>query len=125
MGSRENGREGEAPWQDPNSRRRRRRNLRNEVITSFFVSNYPEGVSESQLRQVFFPFWKLRDAFIRKKKDCFGCVFAFIRYANVENMEELDANLKQVVINNLRVSVNIAKYERSGKANSNVRSGGA
>lgn len=111
MGSRV--KEGDTGWKEQG--RRRIRYKKEEVLTTFFVSNFPEGTSSSYLRELFFPHGKLRDAFIPKKKDRFGASFAFIRYADVENVEELEKQLKQLLMGNLKLSVNVAIFNRDGE----------
>ncbi|KAK1414410.1 hypothetical protein QVD17_30154 [Tagetes erecta] len=93
-GSRERDTEG---WQVPNYRRRSKKK---EILTTFYVSNIPEGLSHYQLREAFFPFGKIRDAFIPKKKDSSGGLFAFVRYADVFNPKELEEKLYQIMFGN-------------------------
>ncbi|KAK1414825.1 hypothetical protein QVD17_30584 [Tagetes erecta] len=68
-------------WQEPKLGRKRKKP---EKILTFYVTNIPGGISNYQLREAFFSFGKIRDAFSPKKKDCYGGVFAFVRFADVD-----------------------------------------
>lgn len=102
-------REAEDGWQKQNHRRKKK--VR-EQITSFYVANFPEGVSSIHFREVFSPLGKLRDVYIPKKKDCYGSPFAFIRYADVVDPDEMVVKMKQVKMENVKLSINIAKHGR-------------
>ncbi|KAJ0889752.1 hypothetical protein HanRHA438_Chr09g0416241 [Helianthus annuus] len=54
----------------------------------------------------------MTDAYIPKKKDRIGNTFGFIRFAGVRDVHALGENLGSVKINKVRVSVNLAKFEK-------------
>ncbi|KAL8199810.1 hypothetical protein R6Q57_013378 [Mikania cordata] len=50
------------------------------------------------------------------KKDRSGSHFGVVRFPPVDNVNDMERKLNRVVIENLKVSVNLAKFERDGSA---------
>jgi RNA recognition motif-containing protein len=95
---RENVREARVkPKKGPNEVQQRRggRHL-DQVTTSFFVSKFPEEVSNTDLWKLFIPFGRVGEVFIPKKLDKWGQRFAFVKFWEVRNAEELEAELQDV-----------------------------
>ncbi|KAD5961359.1 hypothetical protein E3N88_12832 [Mikania micrantha] len=82
--------------------------------TSFFVSNLPSECSSKELREAFQEFGEVVDAYVAMKKDKSGSYFGFVRFPPLENVKEMERRLNRVVIGNLKVSVNLAKFDKDG-----------
>ncbi|KAI3725837.1 hypothetical protein L1987_65633 [Smallanthus sonchifolius] len=113
----------ERVWQAAGGKRREARgNYHHQIkrrswcksVTSFFVSNLPEGTKAMDMKECFEEYGRVVDAYVAAKKDKTGYHFGFVRF------EGMEAQLKEVNLNNARLSVNLAKYDVEGKANKEV-----
>ncbi|KAI3784793.1 hypothetical protein L1987_43898 [Smallanthus sonchifolius] len=91
-------------------------------VTSFFVSNLPEGTKAMDLKACFEDYGRVVDSYVAAKKDKAGNSFGFIRFEGVKDKLGMEIQLKDVKLNNARLSVNLAKYDVEGKANREVES---
>ncbi|KAD7480202.1 hypothetical protein E3N88_03338 [Mikania micrantha] len=85
-----------------------------QVIT-FYVSNLPEGISDSRFKETFVKYGFLVDAYIAKKRDKGGNLFGFIRFRNVKEVHKLLVELNLIKLDEAKLSVNIAKYQKGGE----------
>lgn len=106
-------------WQEANRKehrnmRSRRRVERSNKIpaTSFFISNLPEGIKDITLLKNFAGFGDLLSVYVAKKRDKFNNLFGFLRFANVSDINELEASMNNVCIDGAKIGVNVAKYDR-------------
>ncbi|KAI3717702.1 hypothetical protein L1987_69479 [Smallanthus sonchifolius] len=99
----------------------RGRNRRNGEprVTSFFIANLPDSITGEELWEECRNLGHIVDAFIPKKRDSSKGKFGFVRYANVRDIEKLETSLNGILIGGLKVSANVAKYDKYGQ-----RSGG-
>ncbi|KAJ0575245.1 putative RNA recognition motif domain, nucleotide-binding alpha-beta plait domain superfamily [Helianthus annuus] len=81
--------------------------------TTYFIGNLPDDCSSYLLWEVFQDFGNMTDAYIPQKKDRMGNTFGFIRFAGVRDVHALGENLGSVKIDRIRVSVNLAKFEKN------------
>ncbi|KAI3810316.1 hypothetical protein L1987_19928 [Smallanthus sonchifolius] len=91
-------------------------------VTSFFVSNLPKGTKAMDLKACFEDYGRVVDSYVAAKKDKAGNSFGFIRFEGVKDKLGMEIQLKDVKLNNARLSVNLAKYDVEGKANREVES---
>ncbi|KAI3798792.1 hypothetical protein L1987_34071 [Smallanthus sonchifolius] len=91
-------------------------------VTSFSVSNLPEGTKAMDLKACFEDYGRVVDSYVAAKKDKAGNSFGFIRFEGVKDKLGMEIQLKDVKLNNARLSVNLAKYDVEGKANREVES---
>ncbi|KAI3717424.1 hypothetical protein L1987_69027 [Smallanthus sonchifolius] len=113
----------EGEWQEERRRKqnnftgqkkwRKTRSGRGE--TSFFVSNLPEGIKAKELEDCFCSFGRVVDVYVASKKDKAGSYFGFVRFTGVSNKWDLERSMRDVKMNNLSLSVNLAKVDRDGK----------
>ncbi|KAK1416194.1 hypothetical protein QVD17_31983 [Tagetes erecta] len=101
-------------WQEP----RRRRRFSSKTTTSFFITRFPENYSWMQLQEVFQEHGRVCDVFVPNKKTRGGYVFSFVRFVGVQDVKELEGRLNAIILENRRISANVALYIRDG---SNVR----
>ncbi|KAD4178000.1 hypothetical protein E3N88_26591 [Mikania micrantha] len=83
---------------------------------TFYVANLPTDCTTKELQQEFSRFGKVLDVYIAGKKDKSHCHFGFVRFPEVGNPVQLERDLNNIKLKNLKISVNIAKYEKDGKA---------
>ncbi|KAK1432883.1 hypothetical protein QVD17_09785 [Tagetes erecta] len=98
----------EQPWEEPHWKKRSK-----EVISTFFIANVPEGWVNRQLWRCFQSVGKMRDAFIPYKKGRSGSSFAFIRFADVEEVKGFLVVLNAVEIGDRKAKVFVANNSRN------------
>ncbi|KAD6794925.1 hypothetical protein E3N88_05821 [Mikania micrantha] len=97
------------------SHRKSTRKLSSFPNTTFFVSNLPEDCTAELLRSVFMEYGDVIDAYVAVKKDRMGGVFGFVRFPLMKDTKIMEEKLKNVFIGNLKVAVNLARYDRNGE----------
>lgn len=65
-------------------------NIGEKVITSYYVSNLPEGVLKAQIWKSFQKYGRVADIYIGGKKDRSGSTFAFVRFENIRDAKVLE-----------------------------------
>ncbi|KAI3813133.1 hypothetical protein L1987_17849 [Smallanthus sonchifolius] len=94
-------------------RRRGNRKEKNQATeTTFFVSNLPNVINNNMLGEAFQEFGGISDTYVARKKDARANFFGFVRLLNVTNPEELLGGMNNVNIQQARVAVSVAKYDR-------------
>ncbi|KAK1407887.1 hypothetical protein QVD17_39514 [Tagetes erecta] len=83
----------ETGYQVPNYHRKSRKE---DIVTTLFILNVPDETLNFQVRHI-------KILLLRR-------AFAFVRYANAEDIEELEAKLIQVFIGNMKVAATVANY---------------
>lgn len=81
-------------------------------VTSYFVYNLPEEISEQDLFEAYKPFGDLFSTCIPPKKDCYGNRFGFVRYKNVEDKLAFEKSLVNVKLGGAVIGVNLSKHDR-------------
>ncbi|RZC11981.1 hypothetical protein D0Y65_011972 [Glycine soja] len=81
-------------------------------ITSFFFSKFPDEYCEENLWKIFSKYGKVWGIFIAKRKDKWRNIYGFVRFIDVNNVAHLDKQLDQITIGNVKMNVNIPKFER-------------
>ncbi|KAD3068243.1 hypothetical protein E3N88_36123 [Mikania micrantha] len=106
----------EGEWTRVHNRRRRPMTgiqKRASPITSFFVSNLPDGCSSKQLEKAFGAYGNLVDSYVARKKDSRGNYFGFVRFElGMGDYRYLLQGLNTIRIEGAKVSVNLAKYNK-------------
>ncbi|KAL4576683.1 hypothetical protein LXL04_012781 [Taraxacum kok-saghyz] len=83
-----------------------------EAVTSYFVSNLPNGANKTKIRLAFIQFGRVVDVYIGGKRDRSGSIFAFVRFANVRDAKALELEMNKVKYEHCILRVNIAKYQK-------------
>ncbi|KAI3515594.1 hypothetical protein L1887_14495 [Cichorium endivia] len=83
-----------------------------EVATTFFVSNIPEGCSALRIWKLFKEYGCLVDFYLAQKRDRLGLCFGFARFIKVQDVFKLEKVLGEVRIDNRRLRVNVSKFKR-------------
>lgn len=91
---------------------KKKKRAADEVWTSFYLSNIPDDCTNGDLWRRFSSYGKMRDAFIPNKKDGHGNTFAFIRFAEVEDVSGLEGRLSNSYMGSLKVTANVMKFGR-------------
>lgn len=87
-------------------------NIGEKVITSYYVSNLPEGVSKTQIWKSFQKYGRVADVYIGGKKDHSGSTFAFVRFENIRDEKVLEHKISRVRYGHCILRVNIARYQK-------------
>ncbi|KAK1414634.1 hypothetical protein QVD17_30383 [Tagetes erecta] len=83
-------------------------------MTSFFVSNIPDGIFEPKLKELFKPFGELAHFYLAKKKDRSKSNFGFTRYYNVADKEKMVNSMKNLTIAGAVLVVYVALQDKWG-----------
>lgn len=67
-------------------------------ITSFFVSNFPNGMSEVGLWRIFQRWGKVRDVMVPRKRTKDGKRFGFVRFEGVKDYKQMEYQLDKILI---------------------------
>jgi len=81
-----------------------------KITKSFFFFNIPEGSSNSDLFKVFAHFGWVGEVYIPKKVDKWGKKFGFVKFKEVDDVEELEGRLQEVWVGEVRLKMNIARF---------------
>ncbi|CAH1450968.1 unnamed protein product [Lactuca virosa] len=84
-------------------------------ITSYFVSNIPNGTTKEEFRRIFKTFGTLSDVYFGGRKGKNGKNFGFIRFENVTDKKLLESKLNGIICRNYKLEINIARHERTEK----------
>jgi hypothetical protein len=82
------------------------------TTTPFFFTNFPEEAKTSDLRKLFAEFGLVEEVFVPKKLDRWGKKFGFVKFKQVEDVEQLETCLKEVWLWDTRLKVNRARFQR-------------
>jgi len=81
-------------------------------VSNFFFSNFLEGSKNSELWQIFAHYERVGEVFIPSKVDKWGKKFGFVKFLEVNDVEELEGRLQDVWVGEMRLKVNIARFGR-------------
>jgi hypothetical protein len=79
---------------------------------SFFVTNLPDECTMEDLWNVFGRFRRLGDVYIPKKVDKWGRRFAFVKFREEKDEEELCRRLEDVWLGSFKLRVNRSRFSR-------------
>nr|GEV74440.1 nucleotide-binding alpha-beta plait domain-containing protein [Tanacetum cinerariifolium] len=96
-----------------------------KILTSIYVSNFPESFSAKDLFRSCKQYGHVVDSFIPTKTMKDGKRFGFVRFINVFNVERLVNNLCTIWVGRLKLRANVARFKRdymkgSGKVEKNA-----
>ncbi|KAF5764850.1 putative RNA recognition motif domain, nucleotide-binding alpha-beta plait domain superfamily [Helianthus annuus] len=86
-------------------------------VTTFFVTNLPEGVTQSLLWTAFMPHGVVKDAYVAKKRDARGNFFGFVRIEGVREMEKALKGMNTIKIYDAKLAVSVARFGKHQKYN--------
>ncbi|MCI19946.1 endonuclease/exonuclease/phosphatase family protein, partial [Trifolium medium] len=93
-----------------------------QISTSFFVTNFPEDLGWGDLWKLFARYGSVIDVFIPKKVDKWGRKFAFVKFKEVRDLEELSRKLEDVWSGNFKLRVNRARFRKGDNKAANKSS---
>ncbi|KAI3695503.1 hypothetical protein L1987_78500 [Smallanthus sonchifolius] len=82
--------------------------------TTFFVANLPKGTLAKDLEHYFGPYGRITDTYVAVKRDKAGSLFGFVIFSYVIGKWDLERSMSMITINNAKLSVNLAKFDRGG-----------
>ncbi|GAU31573.1 hypothetical protein TSUD_53950 [Trifolium subterraneum] len=80
--------------------------------TTFFITNFPDEVTEGDLRRTFARYWKVGEVYIPAKRDKFGRRFGFARFAEVQDVQTLLEKIEGTWIGTYKIRANLSKFRR-------------
>ncbi|KAK9058243.1 hypothetical protein SSX86_023083 [Deinandra increscens subsp. villosa] len=84
-----------------------------QVTTTFFVADLPNGCTSEYLWKSFCHLGKISDAFVPRRRDWRGRVFGFIRFREVGNVQAMLEALRQIRVDGARTRVYISRFGKS------------
>ena len=84
-----------------------------EDITSYYFSNFTDGVNEVRLWEKFKAWGDVREIFIAKRLNKVGRRFGFVRFKGVSDAKFLETQLDNIFIDDLKLFVNLPRFARS------------
>ncbi|KAL4563421.1 hypothetical protein LXL04_027463 [Taraxacum kok-saghyz] len=79
-------------------------------ITSFFISNIPEGTNGYDLKETFRGFGRISDVYIPGRKDKGGSYFGFVKFEGVKNAHDMEKELQGIRCGHCILKVNISRH---------------
>ncbi|KAK9073230.1 hypothetical protein SSX86_007554 [Deinandra increscens subsp. villosa] len=98
------------------------RKKRNKEITSFFVSDFPDGILVEDFWKLYKSLGPLHDVFIPKKKRYNNENYGFVRFKNVHDIKALEQRMKEIPVGGRRIKVNLSKVPRYSPEATKTRS---
>jgi RNA recognition motif-containing protein len=83
-----------------------------QASISYFVTNFPEDCSFEDLWKVFARFGRVGDVYIPKKLDKWGKRFAFVKYMEAMEVQELRQREDDVWIGTFKLRINKSRFDR-------------
>ncbi|KAK2426552.1 hypothetical protein QL285_025211 [Trifolium repens] len=80
---------------------------------SFFVSNFPDEFNVGDLWKIFAHYGSVGDVYIPNKVDKWGKKFAFVKFKEVKEVDELSRRLEDVWSGTFKLRVNKARFGRN------------
>ncbi|KAK1424667.1 hypothetical protein QVD17_20001 [Tagetes erecta] len=91
------------------------------VWTLFYINKIPEKCKNRDFWDKFASYRRMRDAFVPNKKDENGNAFGFIRFAKVEDVEEMEAIISKTYLGSLKVNAKVMLFSRGNNVGWGVR----
>ena len=82
-------------------------------VTTFFISNFPEGHTEKDLWRIFHHFGKVTEVFIARKLNRWGKCSGFVRFVEVKNPRRMEHELDLIRIGDRKLYANLPRFQRS------------
>src|ERR1044072_4777075 len=83
-------------------------------LTSCYFSRVPESHSNSEMWKIFQMWGRVWDVYMPRRLNRQGERFGFVRFLEVRDPKFLEKELQTLVIGNVRIQVNLARYDRVG-----------
>ncbi|GJR70552.1 RNA-directed DNA polymerase, eukaryota [Tanacetum coccineum] len=99
-------------WQIANRRQNTKVYGTQHIITSYFFTEFPPGLSETALWKTFAKYGRITDVYMAKNPTINGKAFGFARFTNVQNLKSFETTLNSIVIGTHHLKVNIARFQR-------------
>ena len=91
-----------------------------KIVTSFYVTNFPDSITAKDLWTVCSPFGRLVDTFIANKRSKGGKRFGFIRYVGVNDITSFVRSLSNIWIGSFHLYVTTARFQRPNSIKPNL-----
>ncbi|KAL6508840.1 hypothetical protein OROHE_021399 [Orobanche hederae] len=88
-----------------------------------YVSNFPSHLSKSELWKICDKIAKVEEVFIASKLSKWGVPFGFVQFLISGTEEAIVKKLSSIRIGNLKLSANVAKFDKKASRRFSVRSG--
>ncbi|MCH82760.1 RNA recognition motif, partial [Trifolium medium] len=85
---------------------------REDRTTTFYITNFPDDVTEMDLWHSLAKYWRIGEVFIPAKTDKFGKRFGFARYADVENVQALLNKIEGTWFGFYKLRANLSRFKR-------------
>ncbi|GJX62450.1 nucleotide-binding alpha-beta plait domain-containing protein [Tanacetum coccineum] len=83
------------------------------ISTSIFITNFPDQTNAKKLWRLYNQYGNVIDSFIPNRRSKVGKRFGFVRFIKIYDVERLVNNLCTIWIENFKLHVNIAKFNRT------------
>ncbi|WJX32140.1 hypothetical protein P8452_20505 [Trifolium repens] len=81
--------------------------------TSFYFTNFPEDLNSSDLKEIFSKYGHVGDVYIPLKVDKWGKRFGFVKFKEVEDVEEMSRCLSDVWCGSFKLRINHSRFGRN------------
>ncbi|GKE23650.1 nucleotide-binding alpha-beta plait domain-containing protein [Tanacetum coccineum] len=82
--------------------------------TSFFFTNFPDSWDSNALWKMFDRYGIMVDVYAAFKKSKLNTRFRFVRFMNVADCNSFEKTLKEIMIGDTKIIINMAKYIKVG-----------
>ncbi|KAL4592410.1 hypothetical protein LXL04_005404 [Taraxacum kok-saghyz] len=83
-----------------------------EDLTSFYVTNIPNGIRKEDVWNPCAKIGDLADVYLAGRRDSSGSYFAFIKYRRVQDVEVMEQALNKIILWGKNIKANISKHPR-------------
>ncbi|XP_042753995.1 uncharacterized protein LOC122195844 [Lactuca sativa] len=92
-------------------------------ISTFYIAGFPDGTCKLDLHGVFDAFGQVSDIYIGGKKNRRNQNFAFIRYAGVKDIQDMEKKMNGIRCRGVSLIANLAKYQAENPDTGRTTSG--
>jgi RNA recognition motif-containing protein len=85
-------------------------NRMDPISTSFFITNFPDGLGWGDLWKLFTKYGSVSDVYIPNKVHKWGRKFGFVKFKDVRDVEALSRSMEDVWSGTFKLWVNRARY---------------
>jgi hypothetical protein len=89
--------------------------------TSFYFTNFPEDLKTTDLKEIFSKYGHVGDVYIPLKVDKWGKRFGFVKFKDVEDVEEMSRCLADVWVGTFKLRINHSRFGRNEGGKSKVK----
>ncbi|MCH80219.1 hypothetical protein A2U01_0000984 [Trifolium medium] len=79
---------------------------------TFFFTNFPDGITVTEIWESFARYWRVGEVYIPAKRDKFGRRFGFARFADVRDAQELLKKIEGTWFGTYKLRANLSRFKR-------------